>query len=310
MNMRLLVPIALAAAIGVVAVGTARRDRAPAPAAPAAAAVVVAPAVEAVPAVSTRSTPTPAAAQVPRPRIEPLSFRLAHATDLRVFAQEAAQHPEQGGITYAAHATGLCRVARLAALSDSTSWDDAQVAPRDGEDSLVYGKRVAVFDAAKAACRSFTADELGALEDLDRTAAERGDTLRLLADTARSGSRSAGLAAVLGSGDPLLLQNTLERLLLVRQDGKLAYRFDGTSIPVQDASAFSAAVQVLPCRLGLPCGPTAPEVLQACLQHGQCAADKIELLRSALAPQDVGAFDAYLAQLVQVVQRRQVERLL
>jgi len=190
----------------------------------------------------------------------------------------------------------------------------------DLEDPQVFATRNASYKKIKAACQSFSNYETGGERDIQLIAQAKaqGDSLEKLALQVKSAiasndmsQRKSALAAVLNNGDPLLVSNQLERLLLEKTPRGLAYWIDGKQVPVMNSAGLQTALVVLPCRLGLVCDERSPEVLAPCLNSGKCYANRIELAMANL-PDDAqrARLTSTLASLESAVRARRIDRFL
>ena len=242
-----------------------------------------------------------------------LATMMRVSADLRTFYVEALKNPKIGGITYARYATDLCRIAKTAATTADSDWnlgDLPYVAP---EDPKVYSLRNGAYHKIKSACQSFSDAELDFDngQNLLSRARSEGDSLRKLVDQALSAkgsdlvSRKSALTAILDNGDPLLISETLERLLLSSSNGHLTYWIDGAQTNIGDADVFRSALLALPCRLGLPCDDRQPDVFQSCIGLGKCYPDRIALIEDALPESKRAEFQQRLEKLEAGVRAKQ-----
>lgn len=241
---------------------------------------------------------------------------LRNSVDFRKFYTDMLGRPEVGGITYAAYAASLCRVASNVVESTGTNWGASDLPYTNPEDPRTYQIRNDSFHKIKAACQSFSSFEISTDHDIELTerAKSNNDSVRKIAEMARSAinsgsleQRKIALADVLESGDPLLLSTTLENLILVRSGEGLAYWYDGKLISASNSNSFRSAISVLPCRLGLICDERSPDVVQACIGQGGCYKSRIDLARSQLSVSEQVDFDKFLIRLEQIILERRVE---
>jgi hypothetical protein len=245
---------------------------------------------------------------------------LNDSKDLRAFAMNAINRPEAGGVTYAAYAANLCLVARTAVLVTIMDWTAEDLPRADLEDPHLFAIRNASYKRIKAACQSFSDYESGGERDIQLIAQAKaqGDALEKVALQVKTAiasndisRRKSALAAVLNNGDPLLVSNQLERLLLEKTPDGLAYWIDGKQVPVMNSAVLQTALVVLPCRLGLVCDERSPEVLAPCLNSGKCYASRVELAMANL-PDDAqrAKLTSTLASLESAVRARRIDRFL
>jgi hypothetical protein len=254
-----------------------------------------------------------------RPASPTLSDGLRDAADLRVFAMEAIKHPQDGGVSYSAYASSTCRVATVAVLSVLVDWNVADLPYVAPEDPRAYAKRNAAFKKVKAACAGFSENELSyardieldaqakALNDLQETLSARVRAALASGDMAQ---RRAALSAVLENGDPLLIANNIERLLMERTDAGLGVWLDGKLIPSAEAATLKSALWVLPCTLGLLCDEKTTPLIQACLDRGACYSNRVDYALSQTPDDQKAAFVAMLSKLEAAVRARKVDAFL
>lgn len=256
------------------------------------------------------------------PQLPPSSglfLRLRAASDWRVFATEAVKDPNAGGVTYAAHAAHLCRMAKLAVMSTGTDWGAANLSYVAPEDPLVFSTRNASFENIKATCQGFSDHELSIERDIELAdlAKAQADSLYKLRSEVKSAlavndmrNRRSALAAVLENGDPLLLSETLPQLLLQRTGGGLSFWIDGKQVPVIESGDFSTVLAVLPCKFGLICDERSVEVVQACLGSTECYSDRLQLAMSKIPDARKAEFTSMLGRMEAHVRGKRVDLLL
>ena len=247
-----------------------------------------------------------------------LAAMMRATADLRTFYVEALKNPKAGGVTYASYAADLCRVAKNAIPFTGNDWDLGDLPYAAPEDPKAYSLRNDAYHKVKAACQSFSTAELGFQngEELLARARAQGDSLRQLVDQALASkasdpaSRKNALAAVLDNGDPLLISETLERLLMSSSNGRLAYWIDGAQTNIGEADVFRSALQALPCRLGLLCDGRDPDVVQSCIGLGKCYPDRIAMIENALPDAKRAEFQQRLDKLETAVKSKQAGQLI
>jgi hypothetical protein len=207
---------------------------------------------------------------------------------LRDFILSARAMPGEGGIFYASRIAEACgRLTALASFAPRLAADPAS-APTDVHRSSALGASVA--DAVARhwldGCRQISPDELRDWKVLDKRSALRASAISAdpLVRTAaqfldglpandRAAFEDAGLN-ILRSADPGLLDQLGPRVLL-RRDSQGMYIYFRSRIGVMANPDILAAVELLPCELGLPCGPLDEKVGAACLAAiGECFADR------------------------------------
>jgi len=241
---------------------------------------------------------------------------LRDSKDLRVFAMDAMGRPEAGGVTYAAYAVGICRAARVMVMASMVDWTVADLPYTAPEDPRTYAAKNESYKRIKAACQSFSDDKTGDERDIQLRAQE--DTLQKLSLQVKAAvasndpsQRKSALAAVLDNGDPLLVSEQLERLLLEKTPQGLAYWIDGKQVPAMNSGILQAALGVLPCALGLVCDERSALVLGACLNTGKCYTDQIEMVLANLPDDSQRAqLKSTLASLESAVRERRIGRFL
>jgi hypothetical protein len=255
----------------------------------------------------------PAQVQI-QPAGSGMAGSLRAAKDLRVFAMEAARRPEVGGITYAAYAADICRVAKNSVGFTMNDWSAPDLPYQAPEDPRVYAAKNQAYKSAKASCQGFTEQETAFESQLTAQAKTQGDVIDKAKATVKAAlasgdiaQRKEALAMVLQSGDPLLLSETLERLVLQKTDQGLAYWVDGKQVSMNTPN-IQAAFSVLPCKLGLICDDRTPEVLMTCINTGQCYSDRLEMVRAAIPESQRGEFDSVLANLESAVKSGRTDR--
>lgn len=259
----------------------------------------------------------PAVADPIKPATITLAGQLREAKDLRKFSVEVQAQAASGGISYAMYATELCRNVHMALENASIPWEIADLPYTAPEDPRAHAVRNASLHKVKAACQGFNR---GDFEDghLPAKAQAQKDPLyqlraqaQLINSDSSLGDRKSALAAVLENGDPLLISQTLQRLLLSdKTGGGVNIWVDGAQMPIAQAEMYFNALQVLHCRLGLVCNELSHEVLDMCIATGECFSDRVELFRSRMPPEYREEFDATLARLESAVRDRRVNRFL
>lgn len=247
---------------------------------------------------------------------EGLARDLADAQDYRQFSLRAVAKPELGGISYANYAQSVCR--RYATLHAASGLTDRNSIPYDGkEDSTLYAKRVSYMQRMERRCASFSSNEISydsALEFAAREVQEKdlhAVLKRRYERAANSGNEKERLqvaSEVLATRDPLLLANLTYKFLGGRENGRIGFYLDGTFYPAgtEAGGALQIALDILPCRLGLPCDTTDVNVVQACISASKCFANKEELLTSEVSEEGKRQIERYVARLVQVVDEKDV----
>ena len=233
-----------------------------------------------------------------------LAQAFLRSDNLRAFAAAAVMEPQRGGVAYAMYARSLC-VHQAALLAEHGLSGAAALPYAAPEDPSAYATRAAAFRAAADACASYSESELAPSERrrLDQLAAQGGDIFYSISGrsirAAQSGDRvelRELLQAVLAQRDPLLLIIALPKLVDVAAVDALAADLDVRTQEDRE-NVVDAALSVLPCRFGLVCDARSPDVLASCLDQGQCAADRVTLVRDALPADQRVAFDLALLRL-------------
>lgn len=240
-----------------------------------------------------------------------LAQDLAGAKDYRLFALNAVRRPDLGGISYAGYAIGLCRV--YGTLRAASGLADGNGIPYDNkEDSALYAKRVSYMQAMERRCASFSSEELSFDENLALTGRGKQERDKHAALQERyeaalkSGEESARLrvaAEALATRDPLLLVNMGHKMAIGRENGRIGYSLDGVFYPVnsEEGGSLHIALDLLPCKFGLPCDSTDINVVQACITHSQCFANKEEFLTSELSAESRRRVADFLRRLTEIV---------
>lgn len=266
------------------------------------------------PAAKGNSSPQQAVTQQPQQAVHSVgnfAEGLAGAADLRQFALNAIRKPEFGGVSYAGYAIHLCRV--YYTLHAASGLKDRNGIPYDPkEDSSLYAKRVSYMQAAERRCASFSPDELSSDKDVNLAEREKQERDKHAVIKERyeialkSGDESSRLrvaAEVLELRDPLLLASMGHRMMLGRENGRMGYSLDGVFYPVnsEEGGSLQIALDLLPCRFGLPCDTTDVNVVQACITHSQCFANKEDFLTSELSEENRQRVSGFLRRLTEVV---------
>jgi hypothetical protein len=239
-----------------------------------------------------------------------LAQELAGAADLKQFAADAVRRPELGGIGYAAYATALCR--SYYTLHAASGLNDRTSIPYDAkQDPVLHAKRVSYMQAMERRCASFSPKELSAAQASSLSERETQERDRLwairerYAAATRSGDEEQRLdaaAQALRTRDPLLLAHLAHKLVMTRSNGRLGYTLDGSFYPVmQEGGPLHVALELLPCQFGLPCDSRDLNVVQACITHSRCFANKEALLTSELSPEDMQRVAYFLRRLTVIV---------
>ncbi len=205
----------------------------------------------------------------------------------------------------------------MALENASIPWEMANLPYAAPEDPRVHAVKNAALHRTKAACQGFTNGDFEN-SDLPAKALAQGDPLfelKVEAQEITSASsledRRAILSAVLDNGDPLLISQTLQGLLLSdRAGGGVNIWIDGGQKPVMQSEMYFNALQVVHCRLGLPCGELSHDVLDTCIATGECLPNRVELFRSRMPQKEREEFDRALAQLESTIRERRVDRFL
>lgn len=220
----------------------------------------------------------------------PVAYR--HSRDYRPFAQTFRQHPELGGIYYAAAATRECRA--------HGTGHDALRAPQpviggDSAPEQQVAQRLA-FDLLRERCASFIDAELTAasVNSLYAETLARHDVLTLAARTFAHAGRSkdaaeriSGVTAVLEHPDPLLIDTIGFGLSAgPLKGGGIAIWFDGTPYPVMSDPPIAAGFQLVPCKLGRVCDASDDSLAVPCAIDGTCYRDRYDHVRQVLSQGD------------------------
>jgi hypothetical protein len=257
------------------------------------------------PAVAAPAAPLPRPAQV---RVEPRVQTAAHAqpatpkfslpdllaapeASLRASVQQALAAPADGGRLYARALARRCdALASLTPPEQAPDLNDAR-----------HQRAVARQAALSAACGQFASGEWLALVNISSDEATAGDPLLAVQQSDLDGA--ALLNAVFARPDPLLLDELGERLLLRRIGGLPTLFFDGQRFDDEAGRATAqAALRLLPCRFGLACGESDPDVWLACLRGDGCAASRAE--------QATPAAQALATRLAAALRQREMARFL
>jgi hypothetical protein len=210
--------------------------------------------------------------------------RRTNARDWRVFVEWAKQHPEAGGLYYAAATVNACGDTQ--AVLSNTRVPDA-VRLRDSG-ALAHDRERALQQLAER-CGGFLPDEVdirapGRLLD---EGVRRGDRLAIAhsrwQDISVTGVGrevlEAAYAGVLATKDPLLIERVGFQLIAVT-----AIEHDGR-IPVAggwfDVKEVAAAWSLASCTFGADCGSTNDLVIRTCAFYGECFATLQEVTRSS-----------------------------
>lgn len=212
----------------------------------------------------------------------------------RAFVLNAWAHPEQGGRLYASRVVDYCAASRMSPSAASQSQPDISVV--GGEHYL------AASDALRriqARCTQFTDNELVAYGGRGLARDDSGD--RLLAQLRKFNAAPGGegrvdaLKDVLASKDPMVLNELGQKLLLVRDQVSYFY-FDGEKIATKTTdSSLLAAITLLPCAFGYPCGANDPALQMECLSGAGCYSSRFEKIRATLANGDDAKMQEILA---------------
>lgn len=203
-----------------------------------------------------------------------MAAELSAATDLRVFAERAKQHPENGGIAYASLAVQQCLMAKNLKTVAGKSWEkSAALDPKHASD------RLAALSLYERRCASFTDTEIRGAQELlksgeqkDPVVVLRNQIRRQLTDTERLDLS----ARIMEMRDPYLLQNM--PLLRAPKEGEAVY-LDGKPYGGVERAEFTMAITLLPCAYGTLCDSSHESVVGQCITTGTCAKDLFELVQ-------------------------------
>lgn len=238
-----------------------------------------------------------------------LRKRFFEARDLRVFAEYAGRLPLQGGLFYARQALLKC----YADSSGKRAQLTASLRYRSNEDGVSYQRRIEAVGLLSNRCASFAQGEVAqqlqqntsqfgvssgdpldraqlALASIKTVAASSPDELQ---------ARGASIEQILGTKDPLLLDDTrLTKIMLHKESGQEARLwFDGRAYLRSDAdwSNISAAMMLVACGLGNPCDGQDDLVLALCAYEGRCHSNRFEYVKAELAGGSAETMQAILS---------------
>jgi hypothetical protein len=225
---------------------------------------------------------------------------------LREYILAARAMPSEGGILYASRIAESCeRLAALAGFDPRLAANTAS-APTDGGGSS--SSAVSIADAVARhwldGCRQITPDELRHWNVLDKRSAIRDAaipadplvrTAAQFLDGLPANDRTALEEArlnILRSADPGLFDQFGQNVLL-RSDNQGTHLYFRSRIGVTANPDVLAAIELLPCELGLRCGPLDAKVSAACLAPiGECFADRYAWVQARQLGGDPSRLDA------------------
>lgn len=220
--------------------------------------------------------------------------------DYRAFAAQARTRPDLGGVFYADIAVNRCKGEAMTRKLTGR----AQLDLSDAQDTGTQLARTQAFELIQRRCMYFTDAELAV--DLDKPALTPADTsadviYRASRELSRARASGRGEAlrsaygAILELADPLLFdQLGLGLITGSTSDGRTAFWFDGIAYPVMEDPPIAAALRLLPCSLGLECGPTDYSLASSCANGNVCFASREEEVRRTLARGDEARFQEIL----------------
>jgi hypothetical protein len=104
-------------------------------------------------------------------------------------------------------------------------------------------------------------------------------------------SRVESLLKIFSSSDPLVLAELGLRLLIITDQGKAALYFDGVYYPLNTPSPLVAALYLVPCEFGMPCGHDDLMLALGCVEGGPCFASRLERARIEMSNGDESQFE-------------------
>lgn len=183
-----------------------------------------------------------------------------------------------------------CR--RLAQGTEVLTAPQPQETP--GEDGASYMRKIAVFNAWNSRCSDVTAEELDEFSRaLSAPSVKAADPLSAAASAFNEArklgpeQRKEALVEVLATGDPLLIDSLGLRLGLYASeaDGPQFY-FQGKTYAVRTDPDVMAAVELLPCGLGLRCDSAEGLIGLNCVRGGDCYEGRFDALKNGIMKDD------------------------
>lgn len=209
-----------------------------------------------------------------------LAAEYLSSPSLRVFVENAKKRPELGGIRYARIAIEECAFA-----PNSTALNTARLAANRESNDELRRVRLAAIDSLQTRCADFTADEL----TLD--AAKLLLTLRGAESDPFLASHLA-LGKAITKGDDHAIREALDQTFrqrdLIHLSRSFPLRpnppfFNGITYPGDALPDLLMAWGLVPCWLGMDCGPNNPSLIRVCAIKGQCGIDMLQLTREVHA---------------------------
>jgi hypothetical protein len=229
------------------------------------------------------------------PSQNPLAKRFFAATDFKEFIEYAVKHPELGGYTYAVHVLSFCSyVAGLLQANEKSAASAEKSAASAADDPRVAESARSL----KTKCANISKSDIASMQDLIKKGLEEQD--RFIA--AMGGKYSiaySGEAPVNGpevvrtalSGDPVLALSAGQVLLHHRLAQNVLFQGKPLAQYSRDErKEISAALDLLQCELGNPCGRES-FALQAVCAYGNCGFNSVEELTKAKFMQPGSRFD-------------------
>ena len=212
-------------------------------------------------------------------------------TNMRDFVAYALQHPEIGGYFYANQVLRECHGVRIGTDIGGTSLPTYTL----GEDSGRFLKTTQAADAIRRRCADFLPDEL----ENNRTSDlwEKGKTIdplikatdrytRAFSESLKNpesvSMRRTAMEDILKTADPLVVDTLGLRLAIDSEHGKRGYFIDGRFHDLNSDVDVGLALSLLPCGMGLDCGPNEFNTLLKCATGGDCLQGRFQQTETML----------------------------
>lgn len=242
-----------------------------------------------IPAISASAPSTVLPRAISSP-LNPLLGRLTLLRGARSFVLDSVASKDVKTRPYAWRVLEDCRKFVDLSYSDGIYQPNmALVPPQD------QAAASAAFSRLQIRCELFTPDEVALVGGLERAFAQSGTATitGVIGDLLAQGTDNArrrALQMAIDSGDPLLWDTLGTRLLLQRDERGSYLGIAGSKYYVSAQPDVLAALELVPCVLGFPCGADATEILIDCAMGHGCYQSRQEKIQRRYADADIKQF--------------------
>ena len=222
--------------------------------------------------------------------LNPLLEKLTLLRGARSFVLESVASKDAKAIPYAWRVLEDCR--RFVDLSYSDGIYQPNMVLVPPQDQAAAS---AAFSRLQVRCELFTPDEVGLIGGLEKAFAQsRAATVAaVIGDLLAQGTdiaRRKALQIAIDSGDPLLWDTFGTRILLQRDERGSYLGIAGSKYYVSAQPDVLAALELVPCVLGFPCGADATDILIDCAMGHGCYQSRHEKIQKRSADADMKQF--------------------